>query len=131
MPNLQIPVIVKHCTVAIYRTAKLTASSKKDRFIQSFKIARSRLQEYGFVIIAGEDLTEAIGLTSKGRKGELRHQAEGRSKTVLFDTLYDLFDIDGKKEKAKWAAKKSAATQAQQRRIENKAKFTKKKQVLD
>lgn len=131
MPNLTIPVIVKHCTIAIYRTGKIQATSRKDRFTQCLKIARSRLAQYGFVILNGDNVTDAIGLTGKGRRGEAKHQSEGRSKTVLFDTLYDLFDLEGTKAKAKEESKKAAKKKAQDRRIENKAKFTKKKQVLD
>jgi hypothetical protein len=97
MPNLTIPTLVKHMTVAIYREGKITAKTKKDRFKQCLQIAKSRCSQYGFVAFAGNSLTEAIALTPKGRAAELRHKAEGRAKTVFFDTLYDEFDLDGKR----------------------------------
>jgi len=96
-PNLTIPAIVKHMTIAIYRDGKISAKTKADRFKQCFMIAKSRCRQYGFVTFVGDGLTEAIGLTPKGRKREMHHQTHKRSSLTLFDTLYDEFDIDGSK----------------------------------
>ena len=95
MPNLAIPVVVKHMTIAIYREGHITAKTPADRFKQCFMIAKARCAQYGLVSFSGASLTEAIALTPKGRSAELRHKSEGRSKTVLFDTLYDRFDLEG------------------------------------
>lgn len=116
MPNLTIPTLVKHMTVAIYREGKISAKTKKDRFKQCLQIAKSRCAQYGFVVFAGASLTEAIALTPKGRAAEQRHKAEGRAKTVLFDTLYSEFDLDGTRaaleEKTKPAAMAAATATA-------------------
>ncbi len=118
MPNPRIPALVKHMTIAIYREGKISARGPKDRFKKSFEIAKSRCQQYGFVTFAGQSLSEAIGMTSKGRKADMRHRTEGRAKTVLFDLLYDQFDIDGvkaaaaKKEQEKEAARVAEAKEA-------------------
>lgn len=98
MPNIRIPHLVKHCTIAIYReSAGIESKTKKDRFIQCLKIARSRLAAYGFIVLSGESVTDPIGLTPKGRAREMKHRTEGRAKSLLFDTLYDGFDLDGLK----------------------------------
>lgn len=109
MPNIRIPDIVKHCTIAIYREGGVTARNAKDRFIQAFKIAKARLAQYGFVQPTGESLSAPIGLTPKGRAREAKHNREGRAKTVLFDTLYDKFDVDGSRAKAQQKLKEKAA----------------------
>ncbi len=123
MPNLRIPNLVKHMTVAIYREGKISARSKKDKFLQCLAIAKSRCQQYGFVVLAGDKPDADIGLTAKGRARELKHRAEGRAKTVLFDTLYDLYDLDGAKAKARLAEKQLNAerTAAQQEEKRNSA----------
>lgn len=116
MANLTIPTLVKHMTVAIYREGKITAKTKKDRFKQCLQIAKSRCAQYGFVVFSGASLTEAIALTPKGRTAEMRHKAEGRAKTVLFDTLYEEFDLDGSRaaleKKTQSTAKNQPATAA-------------------
>jgi hypothetical protein len=94
MPNPRIPTLVKHMTIAIYREGKIRGKNQKDRFRQCFEIAKSRCVQYGFATVHGPF---TMGLTGKGRAAELRHKAEGRSKTVLFDTMYDQFDLEGKK----------------------------------
>ena len=126
MPNPRIPALVKHMTIAIYRDGKIRGKNQKDRFEQCFQIAKSRCQEYGFVTFAGQNLSEAVGLTSKGRAREQKHLSEGRAKTVLFDTLYDNYDLDGTKAGlAKQRQEKEAERVAAQRE-ENKSKFSKK-----
>jgi hypothetical protein len=122
MGNPAIPTIVKHMTVAIYREGKIPAKTRKDRFLQCFVIAKARCSQYGFIVVQGKD---TIALTGKGRAAELRHKSEGRSKTVLFDTLYDAFDMDGKKAAAaKKLQEETAAREAQAKQdnaIEKKA----------
>lgn len=128
MPNIRIPNIVKHCCIAIYRDGGVSGRSPKDKFIQCFKIARSRLQQYGFIVASGEDLAAPIGLTPKGRTAEMKHKREGRAKTVLFDTLYDKFDIDGKKAAQEKKLREAAAAEiaAKQEQIEADRKIARK-----
>lgn len=110
MPNFRIPNIVKHCTIAIYRKGKVVGANKRDTFIQCFKIARHSLQQQGFIELGSEsDLTAAIGLTPKGRGREAYHKREGRSKTLLFDILYDQADLDGSRARKERKAQEAAA----------------------
>lgn len=95
MANFAIPNILKHCTVAVYRNGGYAARNEKERFERALKIAKSRLQEYGYLTLAGEDVDSPVTLTPKGRAREQKHRREGRAKSVLFDTLYAKFDIDG------------------------------------
>lgn len=111
MPNIRIPVLVKHCCIAIYREGKITARSQKDKFQQALKIAKAQMAKYGYIVLSGDKPSDPIGLTPKGRSAELRHKQEGRSKTVLFDTLYDKFDLEGLKEKAAKKTQEAAASQ--------------------
>lgn len=126
MPNLQIPVLVKHMAIAIYREGKISAKSRKDKFQQCLEIAKSRCQQYGFTISSGPALSDPIGLTSKGRAREAKHLSEGRAKTVLFDTLYDNFDIDGSKAKQREEEEKKEKAEEKAVREENKAMFSKR-----
>jgi hypothetical protein len=111
MPNPRIPVLVKHMAVAIYRHGKIHGRDRKDKFKQSLQIAKSRCQEYGLVVCPMQSLAEDVALTMRGRSFEMKHKQEGRSKTVLFDTLYDEFDIDGKKEKEEKEMREKVAAQ--------------------
>jgi hypothetical protein len=126
VPNPRIPALVKHMTIAIYRDGKISGKSRKDRFEQCLQIAKSRCQQYGFVVFGGQSLSEAIGLTSKGRAAESKHLSEGRAKTVLFDTLYDNFDLDGLKALAVRKAQEKEAETIAARKEENTAKYSKK-----
>lgn len=128
MANFRIPNIVKHCCVAIYREGKISAKTKKDLFLQCFKIAKARLTQYGFIVVTGDSPTASIGLTPKGRAAELRHKREGRAKTLLFDTLYDGFDLDGTKAaEAKKQQEAAAAVLASKMTPAKTATATKKK----
>lgn len=95
MPNVRIPDLVKHCAIAIMRDRNVRGKNKKDRFLQALAIAKSQLTKYGYITTTGDSPSSAIGLTSKGRVREAKHNREGIAKTVLFDTLYDQFDLDG------------------------------------
>lgn len=135
MPNIRIPNIVKHCCVAIYREGNISAKSDKDRFQQCLKIAKSRLAEYGYIVLAGERLTDDIGLTPKGRAAELRHKREGRAKSGLFDALYEKHDIDGsraaqaKKLQEETAARIAQEKQEREEKLSSKPKGAAKKKT--
>jgi hypothetical protein len=83
--------------MAIMKDRKVSGKNKKDRFLQCLTIAKAQLSKYGYVVPTGDEPSSPIGLTAKGRVREAKHQSEGRAKTVLFDTLYDQFDLDGTK----------------------------------
>ncbi len=125
-PNPRIPDVVKHMTIAIYRDGRIHAKSAKNKFEQCLQIAKSRCQQYGFVLFEGASLSEAVALTPKGRARDAKHAAEGRSKSVLFDTLYEKFDIDGARTAARKAAMEKEAEAVAQRQAENTAKYSKK-----
>jgi hypothetical protein len=88
----RVPILVKHCTVAIFKEGKgVRGSTKQARFDSSLKIARARLEEYGF-LAKGSEKGDAndIQLTSKGRKKEALHRRERdrKRKEALFDKLF-------------------------------------------
>lgn len=97
MSPIRIPVLVKHTTIAIYKTGHIVAKTKEDRFRQALEIAKAQLERYGY--ITNGTKVDDIGLTAKGRKRELKHRGEGAGKTTLFDTLYRQFDIGGDRAK--------------------------------
>lgn len=94
-----LPDILKHNTIAIYRKPDIAATSLKDKFQQCLAIARARLAEYGFLVPLGEEIYDPVALTQKGIIAEMRHNREGREKTVLFDTLFRQYDIDGSRKR--------------------------------
>jgi hypothetical protein len=85
VPNY--PLLFKHMVLAIYRGKSLTGTPKQ-KLDDAFKIALSRLKEYGH---AYEKSTEAqVLLTSKGVRQNGIHlkEEDKRAKTLLFDKLY-------------------------------------------
>lgn len=92
MPKNRVPILVKHCTVAIFKEGKgIQGSTKPERFKSSLAVARFRLVEYGY-LMKGSDKGDAndIRLTAKGRVKEVAHTRErgGRGKNTLFDKMY-------------------------------------------
>jgi hypothetical protein len=89
-----VPVLVKHCALAIYRSGDVKGSVFQ-KIYQAMLIARSRLTEYGF-LLRGSELggVETIKLASKGLRREVEHLREsgGRPKTELWDKLYALIE---------------------------------------
>lgn len=123
---LRIPNIVKHTAIAIYREGKVSSRSRKDKFIQALKIAKARLAQYGFIVLSGDKPDDPIALTAKGRVREMHHKTEGRSKSVLFDTLFEKFDLDGSRAAAEKAleekAQKAAAAERERARAQRGVK---------
>jgi hypothetical protein len=68
-----IPSILKHCVLAIYRGKGLRAASSQARFKEAFQIAHSQLARYGYIKGGGEDFE----LTDKGRLQTMKRHAEG------------------------------------------------------
>lgn len=92
MPAKQIPVLVKHCALAIYKSGYCTGT-KVERVQESLDIAVSRLVEYGFLWKnSGKVTPEKIKLKTKGQKAENRHRRErgGSVKTQAWNVLYKL-----------------------------------------
>lgn len=92
MPAKQMPVLVKHCALAIYKSG-YCSGSKVQMVRQALTIAVSRLIEYGFLWKnANKVAPEKIKLTTKGRKAEARHRREkdGSLKTQEWNALYQL-----------------------------------------
>ena len=90
----RVPILVKHTTVAIFKDGKgLRGSTKSERFLSALKIARFRLEEYGFLAKGSEkgDANDIV-LTSKGRMSESLHRREpGRKKKEsLFDKMFKI-----------------------------------------
>lgn len=90
----RVPILVKHCTVAIFKEGTgVQGSTKQERFVSSLKIARKRLEEYGF-LAKGSEKGDAndIELTGKGRMSESLHRREkdAKRKNALFDKLFGI-----------------------------------------
>lgn len=96
MATANVPVLVKHCSLAIFHSGDVIGDAFK-KTQDSFKIARHRLVEYGF-LVDGSQLggPENIRLTGKGHAAESRHRREADStrKTAQWDKLYALIQED-------------------------------------
>lgn len=92
MAKQDIPILVKHMALAIFKSGSLTGTVF-DKATSAFNIARHRLVEYGF-LTKGSELgpPENIKLTGKGHKGEAKHRRESdaRKKVKEWDKLYSL-----------------------------------------
>lgn len=91
MAKNDIPVLVKHCALAIFKSGDVKGSVM-DKTLGAFDIARHRLTEYGF-LKKGSEVGDPskIKLTSKGFQAESKHQREGaagKAKTREWDKLY-------------------------------------------
>jgi len=102
MPAKPIPVLVKHCALAIYKSG-YCKGTEVERVQQAFDIAVGRLAQYKFLWKLGEKASPVnILLTAKGRRAEAEHQreADGPPKTAEWDELYTLIqeeveELDG------------------------------------
>jgi hypothetical protein len=92
MPAIDIPILVKHMTVAIFKRSYVVGT-KIEQIMGCFDIARHQLVKFG-MLREGSEIggPENIKLTAKGRRREVVHRTErgGKQKTVLFDKLYKL-----------------------------------------
>jgi hypothetical protein len=92
MANVDVPWLVRHCALAIYKDGYVQGSQIR-RVLHSFNIARGRLVEYGFLKQGSEKGgPENIKLTRRGVRREARHRREmdGSTKTAQWDKLYSL-----------------------------------------
>jgi hypothetical protein len=90
-PN--IPVCLKHNTLAIYQKGKGLSGAGATRFESAFSIARDNLVKYGYLSPASkaEGVVEQIRLTGKGHDLERKKRnSPGTSqKQAEFDRLFE------------------------------------------
>lgn len=92
MPAKQIPVLVKHCALAIYKSGDI-AGTGAVKVQGALNVAVSRLTEYGFLWKnSGKVSPEKIKLTAKGMRAEARHRREKNAK-VKTDQWNDLYRL--------------------------------------
>jgi hypothetical protein len=90
-----VPHLVKHNTLAIWRDGKISGG-KREKFVSAWNIARARLVEYGFLVRGSESgKSEDIRLTSKGVAREAFHAREpgGKTKSMLFDQMFRWIEV--------------------------------------
>lgn len=86
----EIPSVVRHMTIAIFRKGGLR-SNTKERFRQAYNIALAQCQKYGYI--------SGMKATSKG----LKHEHEGMRgfvKDTSFDAMFAWIMSDNDKKKA-------------------------------
>lgn len=126
MPAAEVPHLVKHNTIAIWRTGGLSGGHK-ERFVSAWNIARARLVQYGFLSKGSEKGKAAdIKLTSKGAKRNREHarEADGKEKSALFDQMFRWIEIA----ETAPVAQGKAATSARQVDNKNRGDLAKTKQ---
>jgi hypothetical protein len=95
VPTAEVPHLVKHNTIAIWRDGGI-AGGTKERFVSAWKIARSRLVEYGFLAKGSEHgKARNIKLTAKGVARDRVHarEADGKAKSALFDAMFRWIEV--------------------------------------
>lgn len=95
MPAAEVPHLVKHNTIAIWRDGGISGGNK-ERFVSAWNIARARLVQYGF-LAKGSEAGKArdIKLTSKGAARNRVHarEADGKAKSALFDEMFRWVEV--------------------------------------
>jgi len=118
MPAKQMPVLVKHCALAIHESG-YGSGTPVEKVQQALDIAIRRLIEYGFLWKnAGKVAPEKINLTAKGKKAEARHRREsdGKVKTDKWNALYKLIQEEAEEDDGTGATTQEAgATLAESR----------------
>jgi len=100
MPAKQMPVLVKHCALAIYKSG-YCSGTQVQRVQQALDIAVRRLIEYGFLWKdSGKVAPEKIKLKAKGQKAESRHRREKGAilKTQEWNALYKLIQEEAEED---------------------------------
>lgn len=108
----QMPVLVKHCALAIYKSGYCSGSPVQ-KVQQALDIAVSRLVQYKFLWKnAGKVSPEKIKLTAKGRRAESKHRREkdGGPKTTEWDSLYKLTKDEVEEEEGAGATSQAAGS---------------------
>lgn len=123
MPPRQMPVLVKHCALAIYKSGYCSGVGPK-KVQQALDIAVSRLVQYGFLWKnAGKVAPEKINLTAKGLKSEAFHRREfnAKAKTDEWNALYKLIQEEVEEDDGAGATSEEAEPVAQEGRGARKA----------
>lgn len=106
----QMPVLVKHCALAIYKSG-YCSGTEVEKVQQALDIAVSRLVQYGFLWKnAGKVTPEKIKLRAKGKKAESRHRREkdGGLKTKQWNDLYKLIQEEAEEDEGAGATSEDA-----------------------
>jgi len=93
MASGDIPILVRHVALAIYKSGDVRGASTLEKAIGAFDIARHRLTEYGFLRKGSEKgKPSKIKMTVKGHKADAKHRSEvgSKTKTKEWDKLYSL-----------------------------------------
>jgi hypothetical protein len=92
MAAADIPVLVKHVTVAVYNGGRLRGRGKS-RFEEAYMIARATLTKQGYLVKGSEEGPSSnIKLTAKGKMRNLMHRGEGASKNRFFDQMFSMLE---------------------------------------
>jgi len=121
MPAKQMPVLVKHCALAIYKSG-YCSGTEVEKVQQALDIAVSRLVQYGFLWKnAGKVSPEKIKLRAKGQKAESRHRREkdGSVKTKEWNALYKLIQEEAEEDEGAGATSEDAEPETMEP-VENK-----------
>jgi hypothetical protein len=100
MPAKQIPVLVKHVALAVYKSGDI-AGTGATKVQGALNVAVFRLVQYGFLWKnAGKVTPEKIKLTSKGLRAEARHRREkgAKLKTDQWNDLYKLIQEEAEED---------------------------------
>lgn len=106
----QIPVLVKHCALAIYKSG-YCSGTKVEQVQESLNIAVSRLTEYGFLWKNSRKVApDTVRLKKKGQQAESRHRREvdGKAKTAEWDALYRLIQEEAEEDTGAGATSQDA-----------------------
>lgn len=115
MPAKQMPVLVKHCALAIYKSGDI-AGVGVEKVQGALNVAVSRLMEYGFLWKnSGKVSPEKIKLTAKGMRAESRHRREkdAKLKTDQWNDLYKLIQEEAEEDVGTGAVSQESGTVSQ------------------
>lgn len=118
MADFQIPALVKHTVLAIYKEGGLHYPWR-ERFRRAMDIARSRLVEYGYLREGSQEgPVENIVLTAKGMRQDFqhRHEHDGHRKNRTFDRYYEHIEIAYREDTAKTPGQAEQVKDRQERR---------------
>lgn len=118
MADFDIPTLVKHTALAIYREGGLHAAWRA-KLRSAVDIARARLTEYGFLTEGSQHgPVENIVLTAKGQRQDREHRREhdGHRKSRDFDRLYAHIEVAYREDTARTPGKPEKPKDRQERR---------------
>ena len=131
MADFDIPVLVKHVALAIYREGGLHAAWRP-KLRMALDIARSRLVEYGLLMEGSQNGdVENIRLTAKGQKRDREHRRENDAhrKSREFDRLFAHIEIGYREATEQTPGKPEKPKDRQERREQAEVDRLAKKRV--